>query len=148
MDGNEYISAIPLDVLPSPVGCSMFFKTIDKIFAINMGSAKFESLKLALDMVDCDRPTTFEFMKNILDSMHCEFVRVDLYNELDGIFDCRATFAVGDHSGGKKIVEIDARPSDAIALALRFSTPIYIVASVLEKLEDMAAAYRKLRDEF
>ena len=48
---------------------------------------------------------------------------------------------------GEKIVEIDGRPSDTFALAMRANAPILIDSAVLENLPDMSEALKKLRGE-
>ena len=52
-----------------------------------------------------------------------------------------------DNELGKKIVEIDGRPSDTFSIALRVGAPIYVDAKVLGKLPDMTGALKKLRGD-
>ncbi len=145
MEDTDYISVVPLDVLPSPFGCSVFFKTPKKVFVVNMDSSKFDNIKLALDDIVCERPTTFEFMRSMLEAMHCDLVRVDFYGEQDGVFFTRVTLAI-QSTFESKIAEIDSRPSDAIALALRCGASVYIDSKVLDKLEDVSQTYYKLKE--
>ena len=146
MENKNYTSVVPLDVLPSSFGCSAFFKTPSKIFSVDMDFSKFDNLKLALNELACERPTTFEFFRHTLDALHCEVVRVDFYNEENGTFFVRVTISQPMSNGVNKIVEIDCRPSDAIPLALRCSTPMYIENSVLERLEDVRSIYYNLKE--
>ena len=145
MEDTDYISVVPLDVLPSPFGCSVFFKTPSKIFVVNMDSSKFDNIKWALDDICCDRPTTFEFIRSMLAGMHCDVVRVDFYNEEDSVFFTRITLAI-QSVFESKIVEIDSRPSDAIPLALRCGSSIYIAPNVLSRLDDVSETYYKLKE--
>ena len=48
---------------------------------------------------------------------------------------------------GSKIAEIDGRPSDTLAVALKANAPIYIRDDVLKKLPDMSEAYAKIKGE-
>ena len=52
-----------------------------------------------------------------------------------------------DNELGKKIIEIDGRPSDTFAVALRVGAPIFVDAKVLGKLPDMSGALKKLRGD-
>ena len=146
MENKNYTVVVPLDVLPSAFGCSAFFKTPSKIFSVDMDFSKFDNIKLALDEFVCERPTTFEFLKHTLDALHCELVRADFYNEDSGTFFIRLSLAQPMPDGVNKIIEIDCRPSDAIPLALRCSTPIYIENSVLDRLEDVREVYYSLKE--
>ena len=47
----------------------------------------------------------------------------------------------------KKIVELDARPSDCLALAVRHEAPVFVVPEVWEKLEDMGETLESLRSQ-
>ena len=47
----------------------------------------------------------------------------------------------------KKIIEIDARPSDCIAMATQQRAPIYVSLDVWEEVEDMTEVLRKMREE-
>ena len=145
MQDTDYISVVPLDILPSPYGCSVFFKTPKKVFVVNMDSTKFDNIKWALDDIVCERPTTFEFIRSMLEGMHCDLTRVDFYNEKNGVFYTRCTFAI-QGTFESRIVEIDSRPSDAIPLALRCGTSIFIDAKVHQRLKDVSETYYKLKE--
>ena len=147
MNKEKYIAATPIDVLPSPYGCSLFFETSEKIFAVNMDASKYDNLKSAIDGMSGERPTTFEFFREVLASMSCKVVRVDLYNEECGIYFARVNLAV-KRGESTVISEIDARPSDAVALALRCCAPVYVDAEVLGRIEDTSRAYHKLKGDF
>ena len=145
MDESEYISVIPLDVVPSVCGCTLFLKAERKIFAINMDFSKFDVLKLALSGEVCERPTTFEFFGACLDSIGCVVVRMDFFNESGGIFYCRTTLSLNE-AFDNRIAEIDSRPSDAVPLALRTGAPIFIDARLLARLPDASKMYAEMRE--
>jgi hypothetical protein len=47
----------------------------------------------------------------------------------------------------RKIIELDARPSDSIAMAVRSGAPIYFIKEVWEQLEDMSSVLNKMRKD-
>lgn len=145
MEEKQYIPAVPLDVLPSAFGCSVFLSAGGKTFVVNMDDSKFDNIKLALEGVDCGRPTTFEFFRDAVRAMGCRVLRACFYDERDGVFFARVAIELGGGAG--RIVEIDSRPSDAIPLAVRCGARIFIDRAVLRRVQDMSETFDKLREK-
>lgn len=92
-----------------------------KIMPIWIGAAEAQSITLQLQGVDTPRPLTHDLMKNILEQTGISVDRV-LVTELKG-----STYYARIHlHHGDKTLEMDSRPSDAIALALRLHRPIFV----------------------
>jgi len=72
------------------------------------------------------RPFTHDLMKSILDGLKVPVVKVVISDVQDNIFYARIFLGVG-----KEVRDIDARPSDAIALALRAEAPIFVSEKVI-----------------
>jgi len=85
------------------------------------------AISLALESETPDRPFTHDLIKNILDRLNVRVERVTIDDLWQETFYARITL---DRQG--EILDIDARPSDAIALALRYRAPIYVAEAVLE----------------
>jgi bifunctional DNase/RNase len=74
------------------------------------------------------RPLTHDLLKNVIAELGAEIVSIVISDLIDDIYYARLVLDVaGRH------VEIDSRPSDAIALAVRAKTQIYVEESVLER---------------
>lgn len=74
------------------------------------------------------RPLTHDLLKNVITELGAKIVSIVISDLIDEIYYARIVLDVdGRH------VEIDSRPSDAIALAVRAKTPIYVEESVLER---------------
>ncbi|MBV8693950.1 MAG: bifunctional nuclease family protein [Chloroflexi bacterium] len=74
------------------------------------------------------RPQTHDLLKNVISELGAKFVSIIISDLIDEVFYARIVLDVdGRH------VEIDSRPSDAIALAVRARTPIFVDESVLER---------------
>ena len=95
---------------------------------IFIGGAEAQSIALWLEKVKIPRPLTHDLLKNVLDCMECRVMRVVIKEVVDSTF---YALLVLENEGVE--TEIDARPSDAIALALRCSAPLYVTAQVMEK---------------
>jgi bifunctional DNase/RNase len=93
-----------------------------------IGLLEATSIASALQNIKYDRPMTHDLLKNFADSLQISIVKVEVCDLKDNTFYARIYFVSKDQS-----FDIDARPSDAIALALRFKAPIYVEDSVMQK---------------
>ncbi len=76
------------------------------------------------------RPLTHDLMKNLLERIEAKVIRVVISDVVEEIFYSEIILDVAGQE-----MEIDARPSDAIALAVRMNTPIFVAEQVLEKCD-------------
>ena len=93
-----------------------------------IGLLEATSIASALQNIKYDRPMTHDLLKNFADTLEISIVKVEVCDLKDNTFYARIYFVSKDQS-----FDIDARPSDAIALALRFKAPIYVEDSVMQK---------------
>ena len=90
--------------------------------------AEAYAIAVELQGTTSTRPLTHDLLKNILEELDAKIVSIVISDLIDEIYYARIVLdAAGRH------VEIDSRPSDAIALAVRTKTPIYVEESVLER---------------
>ncbi len=102
-----------------------------RIFPIRIGSLEANAIALGIKEVQTPRPMTHDLMKNILQEFRVEVVKV-VITELKGDTFCAVMYILAE---GKEL-EIDCRPSDAIALAVRAKIPIYCDEKALESAAD------------
>jgi hypothetical protein len=93
-----------------------------------IGLLEATSIASALQNIKYERPMTHDLLKNFADTLQISIVKVEVCDLKDNTFYARIYFVSKDKS-----FDIDARPSDAIALALRFKAPIYVEDSVMQK---------------
>lgn len=93
-----------------------------------IGLLEATSIASALQNIKYDRPMTHDLLKNFADTLQISIVKVEVCDLKDNTFYARIYFVSKDQS-----FDIDARPSDAIALALRFKAPIYVEDSVMQR---------------
>ncbi len=94
---------------------------------ILIGPYEAQAISLPLERTQPDRPMTHDLIKAVVDRLNATIDRVvidDLWNTI--------YYAKLYVRSDKEEVEIDARPSDAIALAVRFEAPIYVADGILE----------------
>jgi len=95
---------------------------------IIIGGFEAQAIAIALENMTPSRPLTHDLFKSFSDSFNVELKEVIIYNLLEGIFYSKLIC-----QNGKKEIEIDARTSDAIALAVRFKCPVYTYETILSK---------------
>lgn len=100
-----------------------------KAMPIWIGEAEAMSIALELQGQSFPRPLSHDLMKEILEALGGTLERVVISNLKEGTF--YATLYV--RTPGGEVKEIDARPSDSVALALRTHSPIYIADEVFEQ---------------
>lgn len=93
---------------------------------IIIGGFEAQAIAIEIEKMTPSRPLTHDLFKSFADAYHINLLEVIIYNLVDGVF-----FSKLICNDGKKNIEIDARSSDAIALAVRFGCPIYTYEFIL-----------------
>jgi len=91
---------------------------------IIIGAFEAQSIALEMEGVKPPRPLTHDLIKSILDSLGSELAEITISELKDGTFYAKLSL---------DSQEIDARPSDAIALAVRYGAPIFVSEKVMEE---------------
>lgn len=99
----------------------------ERSLPIFIGAAEAQAIAMQMNDIVVPRPLTHDLFKNVLDCLESRLKRVEVCELKDGTF--YATLSL-EQSG--KMVEVDSRPSDAIALALRASAPIFVDEKVMD----------------
>jgi len=100
----------------------------DRYLPIWIGPYEAEAIAIRLRNVEVARPLTHDLLKNVIAEMGGEISRIVVTDLRDDTFYARITV----HLDGQRM-EIDSRPSDAIALAVRANVPIFVNESVMEE---------------
>ncbi|MDB5155920.1 MAG: hypothetical protein JWR50_627 [Mucilaginibacter sp.] len=93
---------------------------------IIIGSFEAQAIAIEIEKMTPSRPLTHDLFKSFAEAYHIMVQEVIIYNLVDGIFYSKLIC-----SDGKKVMEIDARTSDAIAVAVRFDCPIFTYEFIL-----------------
>ena len=117
-------------------------KDAERYLPIWIGPYEAESITIALQEIEVARPQTHDLIKNILTAMDARLMRIEITSLKEDVYYGRLIIEAED-----KTFEIDSRPSDAIAMAARYHTPIQVTASMMEKV-GIAPERDLLLDEF
>jgi bifunctional DNase/RNase len=93
-----------------------------------IGLVEAGAIATELEQIELARPMTHDLVKNLLDELGAEVIHVEILDLRDNTY-----FANLVLKQGGRVIEMDARPSDAIAIALRVGCSIYVHPQVIEK---------------
>jgi len=98
----------------------------DRRIPVIIGSFEAQAIALVLENIKPQRPLTHDLFKSFADDFHVDVIEVNICNLVEGVFYSKIKCVREDEE-----VEIDARTSDAIALAVRFDCPIYTNSDIM-----------------
>lgn len=99
----------------------------DRSLPIFVGVPEAQSLALVINRTAVPRPMTHDLMKNLLDILECRLESVHVTDLKDGTF-----YGTLNVAAEGREFSIDARPSDAISLALRCNAPVFVAEGVMD----------------
>jgi bifunctional DNase/RNase len=100
----------------------------DRILPIWIGPFEAESITLQLQSVDVPRPLTHDLLKSVIETLGGEVLHILISGLEKSTYFARIVLDVDGDT-----MEIDSRPSDAIALAVRVNAPIYVADDVMDQ---------------
>jgi uncharacterized protein len=128
-------------------GFAVFLGNQEKTFVIFVDQTVGAAIEMSLRGIRKERPLTHDLLADILRELGTKIERAVISDLKSGTCYARLVLTVENELKQKKIIEIDARPSDSIAVAIAQQAPIYVSLNVWEELEDMTEALRKLEAE-
>ncbi len=105
----------------------------DRSLTLEIGTMESLSLSLAMQKETLPRPLTIDLIIFVLQALRAQFLHAIITGYRDNMF-----YAAIEISHESKRIRIDARPSDAIALALRTDRPIYASSTLLDKIQSLS----------
>ncbi len=99
----------------------------ERYLPIWIGPYEAEAITIALQEIEVARPQTHDLLKNILTNLDAQLVRVEVLSLREDVFYGNLVVEVNGQT-----INIDSRPSDALALAVRAHVPILIAREVMD----------------
>ncbi|SNR33560.1 MULTISPECIES: bifunctional nuclease family protein [Hymenobacter] len=103
-------------------------KTGNRRLPIIIGMFEAQSIAIQIEKINPNRPLTHDLFKSFAEQLHVAVLEVLISDLKEGVFYSKIVC-----SDGATTFELDSRPSDAIAIGLRFGVPIFTVESVLSE---------------
>jgi bifunctional DNase/RNase len=127
-------------VVPTANGCAVFLGNDEKTFVIYVDHFVGNAIQMSLNGVKKERPLTHDLIGSILLGLGAQLDHIVINDIIvnegnEGTFFARILLKM-ENEIGKKIIEIDARPSDSIVLALQHKRPIYAAQKVFDSVKD------------
>ena len=136
---NELIAMSIKGLMLDPVSNSPIVVLKDddeKLFLpIWVGIFEANAIALQLENITTPRPMTHDLLREMIQQLDARVTRIVINDLKDATFYAQIRLMIRRASGDDKMLEIDARPSDAIALALRTEAPIFVAQSVLDQAQ-------------
>ncbi len=133
---NDVVLVTIKGVMPTANGCAVFLGNDNKTFVIYVDHSVGNAIQMTLNGVKKDRPLTHDLIGSVLLGLGATLEHIVVNDAREGTFFARILLRM-ENELGKKIVELDARPSDSIVLALQQKRPIYVARTVFDQVEDM-----------
>lgn len=146
MPNKEVVEIQVRAVLPTSGGCAVFVGNDDKVFVIYVDQGVGAAIAMFMRHASKERPQTHDLIADMLLALGAKVERIIINDFQNGVYFARIIIQAENELHDKKIVELDARPSDSIALAIQQSAPIYISPAVWDQVEDMSDVLKQMED--
>jgi bifunctional DNase/RNase len=134
-------------LMPTQAGCAVFLGNGKKIILFYIDPAVGLSINTVMSGQTSPRPLTHDLYMLTLQAFGAKVSRV-IINAVDGdVFFARLILTAENEIMDRKIIELDARPSDCLAIAARAEAPLYVAPEVWESLEDRSPFLEELKNQ-
>ena len=137
----------PIALLPTQAGCAVFLGDGSKAIVFYIDPAIGASINTVLSGQSAPRPLTHDLFLLTLQAFGATVSRAVILRVENEIYYARLILEAQNEIMERKIVELDARPSDCLALVVRCGAPLYVIRSLWDSLEDMSGALEEMRKE-
>ena len=142
---NEVVPVQIRGILPANSGCAIFVGNDEKVFVIQVEHNLGAVIGMFLRDQPKERPLTHDLMVNVFKGFGITVERVIITELKDSTYFARLILKQ-ENELGKKFVEIDARPSDCLALAAAHKRPVFVAKGLFDQVEDMTEYLDKLNE--
>jgi hypothetical protein len=134
-------------VLPTNAGSAVFLGNDDKVFVIYVERTVGDAIMMFMKGTRKQRPLTHDLMIMMLKAFGGKIERVIINDFQDSVYYARLIISAENELHSRKIIELDGRPSDCVALALQQKVPIFVRDHVWEEADDMSAILQNMNDD-
>jgi bifunctional DNase/RNase len=140
---NDVVPVEIRGILPANSGCAIFLGNDEKVFVIQVENNMGAVIGMFLRETPKERPLTHDLIVNIFKGFSVTVERVVITELKSSTYFARLILQMKNELG-RKIVEIDARPSDCLALATSQKKPIYVTTQLFQQVEDMSEVLERI----
>ena len=131
-------------VVPLEGSFAVFLGNEQKTFVIYVDEPVGMAISMFMRGISKERPLTHDLMASLLLAFGAKVERA-VINDVNGsVFYARLIIVAENQLHTRKLIELDARPSDSIALAMHQGAPVFVAKKVLDSVEDMSEALEQI----
>jgi uncharacterized protein len=134
-------------VLPTSGGCAVFLGNNDKVFIIYVDQTVGSAITMFMRDISKERPLTHDLIAHLMAAVGAKVERVIINDLKNATYYARMIIRAENELQQKKIIELDGRPSDCIAMATQQKAPIYVSQEVWDEVDDMSDVLRKMEED-
>jgi bifunctional DNase/RNase len=142
---NDVVPVQIRGILPANSGCALFVGNDEKVFVINVEPQMGKTISDFLRDAPKERPLTHDLMASIFKGFSISVERVVITELKNSTYFARLILSQNNEVA-RKIVEIDARPSDCLAIASAQKKPVFVSRALFEQVEDMSDYLDKINE--
>jgi bifunctional DNase/RNase len=124
-------------LMPTANGCAVFLGNDEKTFVIYVDPGVGSAISMTISGVKKERPLTHDLIGHLLMGFEISLERIIINDVNEGTYFARIILHMQNELG-RKFLELDARPSDSIVMALQQKRPIFVARKVFDAVEDMS----------
>ena len=147
MISADVVRVEPIALMPTQAGCAVFLGDGQKVIVIYVDPSIGASINMVLANEVPPRPLSHDLFSTTLDAMGAHMVRALIVKVEGEVYFARLFIEAKNELLERKIVEVDARPSDCIAMSVRCGAPLYFLKDIWQGLEDMSEVLSQMRAE-
>ena len=142
---NDVVPVEIRGILPANSGCAIFVGNEHKVFVIQVEHLQGQIIGMFLRDAPKERPLTHDLMNSVFKGFNISVERVIITELKNSTYYARLILQQQNELG-RKLVEIDARPSDCLALATAQKRPLFVSAPLFEQVEDMSEVLERINE--
>jgi uncharacterized protein len=134
---NDVVPVEIRGILPANSGCAIFVGNDEKVFVIQVEHNMGAVIGMFLRDTPKERPLTHDLINSIFKGFNVTVERAIITELKNSTYFARLILQQQNELG-RKIVEIDARPSDCLAIATAQKKPLFVASALFSQVEDMS----------
>jgi bifunctional DNase/RNase len=142
---NDVVPVQIRGILPANSGCALFVGNDEKVFVINVEPQMGAVIGMFLRQTPKERPLTHDLINRVFQGFGISVERVIITDLKNSTYFARLILQQ-QNEVARKIVELDARPSDCLAIAAAQKKPIFVSAPLFEQVEDMSEVLNRINE--
>jgi bifunctional DNase/RNase len=132
-------------LLPANTGVAVFIGNDEKVFTIQVEHGMGAVIGMFLQKQAKERPLTHDLVNTVFKGFNITVERVVITELKNSTYFARLILQQQNELG-RKLVEVDCRPSDALAFATAQDSPIYVTQALLDQVEDMTEVLQRMKE--